>query len=147
MKWSEKASGFAASNCCALNLKWSEKTVFEQKFAFSLAVFLFTCGNFTLFFFSIFWMGIFLNGFRNPFTAHSRPRFLFELNFYFSLVVLFTRSGFLASGFVFLMQIFCLTIFRFSSRIFFDFSGDFFTLSFFIFQWSLLLSLRSKACC
>ena len=30
-KWSEKASGFAAWNFFALNLKWSEKTVFEQK--------------------------------------------------------------------------------------------------------------------
>ena len=38
-KWSEKASGFAAWNFFAPNLKESEKTVFEQKFAFSLVVF------------------------------------------------------------------------------------------------------------
>ena len=28
--------------------------------------------------------------FQNPFNAHSRPSFLFEINFHFSLVVLFT---------------------------------------------------------
>ena len=65
--------------------------VFEQKFAFSLLVFLFTCGNFTLIFtiFSIFWIGFFLNGFTNPFLVHSRHSF-FEPNFNFSLV-LFTH--------------------------------------------------------
>ena len=48
---------------------------------------------------------------------------------------------------VFFMQIFRLTILRFSSGTFFDFSSDFFTPSLFIFEWSLLLSLWSKACC
>ena len=48
---------------------------------------------------------------------------------------------------VFFMQIFHSTILSFSSRTFFDFSGDFFSLSFFIFEWSLLPSLWSKACC
>ena len=36
------------------------------------------------------------------------------------------------------MQIFRLRILRFYSRTFFDFSSDFFTLSFFNFEWSLL---------
>ena len=40
---------------------------------------------------------------------------------------------------VFLMQIFLLIIFRFSSGNLFDFSSDFFELSFFSFEWSLLL--------
>ena len=59
--------------------------------------FLFTCGNFTLIFtvFSVFWIGFFLNGFPNPFTAHSRPNFLFELNFNFSLVVFLFTCGIL----------------------------------------------------
>ena len=35
-----------------------------------------------------------LNGFPNPFTVHSRPSFLFELNFYFSLVVFFHMRNF-----------------------------------------------------
>ena len=90
MKWSAKASRFAAWNFFALNLKWSEKTVFEQKFAFSLVVFLFTCGNFTLIFtvFSIFWIGFyFLNGFPNPFIVPSRPSFLFSQWNFFELYV------------------------------------------------------------
>ena len=33
----------------------------------------------------------FLNGFPNPFTALSRPSFLFELNFNFSTVVFFVH--------------------------------------------------------
>ena len=48
---------------------------------------------------------------------------------------------------VFFMQIFLVTVLRFSSRTFFDFWSDFLTLSCFIFEWSLFLSLRSKACC
>ena len=57
---------------------------------------LFTCGNFTLIFtvFSIFWIGFFLSGFPNPFTAHSRPNFLFELNFNVSLVVFCSHAAF-----------------------------------------------------
>ena len=46
----------------------------------------------------------------------------------------------------FFMQIFGLIILRFSSRTLFDFSFDFFTHLFVIFEWSLLHSLRSKAC-
>ena len=58
--------------------------MFEQKFG---SGFLFTCGNFTLIFtvFLMFCIGFFLTGFPNPFTAHSRPSFLFELKFHFSL--------------------------------------------------------------
>ena len=69
---------------------------FEQKFAFSLVVFLFTCGNFTLIFtvFSIFLIGFFLNGFRNPLIAHSRPSFLCEPNFHFSLVLFCSHAAF-----------------------------------------------------
>ena len=83
--------------------------MFEQKFGFSVVVFLFTCGNFTLIFtvFSIFWIGFFLNGFPNPFTAHSRPSFLFELNFHFSLVVFLFTCGILT-------LIFCLFLMFFS---------------------------------
>ena len=62
--------------------------VFEQKLTFSLMVF---CSHaaislryFTVF--SISWIGVFLNGFPNPFFVHFRPRFLFEPNFHFSLV-------------------------------------------------------------
>ena len=38
---------------------------------------------------------IFLIVFLNPFTAHSRPRFLFELNFRFSLVFFLFTCGIL----------------------------------------------------
>ena len=38
-------------------------------------------------FFRFFGTDFFINGFPNLFTAHSRPSFLFELNFHFSLVV------------------------------------------------------------
>ena len=48
---------------------------------------------------------------------------------------------------VFFYANFCLNVFRFSFRTFFDFVSDFFLLSFFIFEGSLLLSLRNKACC
>ena len=48
---------------------------------------------------------------------------------------------------VFFMQILRMSILLCSSRTFFDFSSDFFTLSFTIFERSLLLSLRSKSCC
>ena len=74
--------------------------MFERKFGFSVVVFLFTRGNCTLMFtvFSVFWIGFFLNGFPNPFAAHSRPSFLFEFSF-------------LACGFLFtcgiLILIFC----------------------------------------
>ena len=56
-----KSEWFCGVNFFALNLKQSEKKVLEQKFAFSLVVFLFTCGNLTLSFtvFSILWIGFF----------------------------------------------------------------------------------------
>ena len=60
--------------------------MFEPKFAFSLGVF---CSYAA--FFSIFGSNFFLNGFSDPFTAHSRPSFLFELNFHFLLVVFFVH--------------------------------------------------------
>ena len=66
--------------------------MFEQKFGFSLVVFLFTCGNFTLIF-TVF-SDFYLSGFPNPFTAHSRPSFLFELYFHFSLLVVWFMRHF-----------------------------------------------------
>ena len=42
----QKSGWFCGVNFCARFLMWSEKAVFEQKFAFLLVVFLFTCGNF-----------------------------------------------------------------------------------------------------
>ena len=62
--------------------------MFEQKFGFSVVVFLFTCGNFTLIFtvfFRFFESDFFSKCFPNPFTAILGPSFLFELNFHFSL--------------------------------------------------------------
>ena len=51
----------------------------EQKFGFSLVVFSSHAAISLIFtLFSIFWIGFFLNGFPNPFTAHSKPSFLFE---------------------------------------------------------------------
>ena len=64
--------------------------VFEQKFAFWLVVFWCTCGNFTLIFtvlFDFLDRILCLNDFPNPFIVHSRPSFLFEPNFHFSLVI------------------------------------------------------------
>ena len=70
--------------------------MFEEKFRFLGGGFLFTCGNFTLIFtvFRFFAPDFFLNGFPNPFTAHSRPSFLFELDFHFSLVVFCSHAAF-----------------------------------------------------
>ena len=62
--------------CGVKFLKLSEKTVFEQKFSFSLVVFcLPTCGNFTMVFtvFQFFGSDFFLNGFPNLFKVHSKP--------------------------------------------------------------------------
>ena len=59
--------------------------MFEQKFAFSLVVFLCTCGNFTLIFtvlFDFLDRIFFLNDFPNPFIVHSRPSLLFEPNLF-----------------------------------------------------------------
>ena len=71
--------------------------LFEQKFGFSVVVF---CSHaaisiWFLLFFRFFGSDFFLNGFPNPFTAHSRPSFLFELNFNFSLVVFLFTCGIL----------------------------------------------------
>ena len=35
----------------------------------------------------------FLDGFSNPFTAHFRPSFLFQLNFHFPVVVFFSSHA------------------------------------------------------
>ena len=67
--------------------------VFEQKCGFSVVVFYShaAISLWFLLFFRFFGSDFFLNGFLNPFTAHSRPRILFELNFHFSLVVFFVH--------------------------------------------------------
>ena len=81
--------------------------VFEQKFGFSVVVF---CSHadaaislliFTVFRF--FGSDFFLDGFPNPFTAHSRPSFLFDLNFHFSLVVFLFTCGILTLIFRFFL--------------------------------------------
>ena len=87
--------------------------------------FLFTCGNFTLIFycfFQFFGSDFSLNGFPNPFTAHSRPSFLFELNFHFSLGVFLFTCGILILIFCFFL-IFC---------------SDVFKMVFWIHSWSIL---------
>ena len=81
----------------ALILKLSEKTVFEQKFGFSVVVF---CSHaaislwFFLLSFQFFGLVFFLNGFSTAFTAHSRPSFLFELNFKILLVIFCSHEAF-----------------------------------------------------
>ena len=55
--------------------------------------YLFSCVNFTLILL-YFWIGFFLNGFRNPFIVHSSPSFLLEPNFSFSLVVFCSHVAF-----------------------------------------------------
>ena len=82
--------------------------VFEQKFGFSVVVF---CSHaaislFFLLFFRFFGSDFFLTGFPNPFTAHSRPKFLFELNFHFSLGVFLLTCGTLTLFFCFFFLIF-----------------------------------------
>ena len=77
--------------------------VFEQKFGFSVVVF---CSHaaispWFLLFFRFFGSDFFLSGFPNPFTAHSRPSFLFQLNFHFSLVVFLFTCGILTLIFCF----------------------------------------------
>ena len=72
-----KSEWFFGVNFFTIILKYSKKSVFEQKFVFSLVVFLFTCGNFTLILtvLSIFLIGFFLNVFPSPFKVISRPSF------------------------------------------------------------------------
>ena len=53
------------------------------------------------FFFNFFGSNFFLNGFPNPFTAHSMPSFLFDLKFHFSLVVFLFTCGILTLIFCF----------------------------------------------
>ena len=48
----------------------------------------------------------FLDGFPNPFTAHSRPSFLFQLNFHFSLVVFFAHMRHFDIDFLFFFSYF-----------------------------------------
>ena len=73
-----------------------------------LASGLFTCGNFTLVFtvFSIFWIGFFLNGFRNPFIVRSRSSFLFSQWKFFELYVRTCPAMFI----YFVVKIFVTTI-------------------------------------
>ena len=62
--------------------------MFEQKFAFSLVALHIRQFNFDFLLFFLFFGSIFfLNSFPNPFIVHSRPSFLLEQNFQFSLVV------------------------------------------------------------
>ena len=77
--------------------------VFEQKFGFSVVVF---CSHaaislWILLCFLFFGSDFFLDGFLNPFTAHFRPSFLFELNFHLSLVVFLFSCGILTLFFCF----------------------------------------------
>ena len=90
--WSGAKKRVVYATCnFSLYFQSREKTVFEQKFAFSLVGFLFTCGNFTSIF-TVFWSLdriLFLNGFPNQFIDHSRPSFFL------------TNFSFVVSGFLF----------------------------------------------
>ena len=77
-------------------------------------------------FFRVFGSGFFLNGFPNPVTAHSRPSFLFELNFYFSLVVFFVHMRNFDIYFLFFFLIFYLIFFKRFSQFTHSPSGSFF---------------------
>ena len=66
--------------------------MFEQKNRFLASGFLCTL-IFTVFF-RFFESDFFLNGFPNPFVVHSRPSFLFEPIFYFSLVLFCSHAAF-----------------------------------------------------
>ena len=79
--------------------------MFEQQFAFSLVVFLFTCGNFSLIL-TVFWIGFLLTCFPNPFIDHYRPSFLFVPNFHFSLVAFCSHAAFWHWFSVFLSKFF-----------------------------------------
>ena len=86
--------------------------MFEQKFGFSVVVFFVHMrqfhSDFYCFFFRFFGSDFFLTGFPNPFTAHSRPSFLFELNFHFSLGVFLCTCGILILIFCFFSYFFVL---------------------------------------
>ena len=70
--------------------------MFEQSFAFSPVVFcshaaiLLSC----LLFFQFFESDLFLIGFSKPFIVNSRPSFLFEPSFLFSIVVFCSHAAF-----------------------------------------------------
>ena len=109
-----KSELFCGVNFFRSNFKAECENGVGTKIRFLGSGFLFTCGNFTLMFtvFSIFLdRFFFLNCFPNPFRAHSRPTFLFELNFYFSLVVFLFTCCFFTVFFEFLNQIFFLNCF------------------------------------
>ena len=97
--------------------------VFEQKFGFSEISF---CSHAAislsfLLFFRFFGSDFFLNSFPNPFTAHSRPSFFFELNFHISAVVFFT-CGFFFNFYLIFLNGFLIQglLFLFSQRKFFE---------------------------
>ena len=80
--------------CSNFKLEW--ENVVWTKIRFLASGFLSTCGNFTLIFFYLKFFGshFFLNGFRNLFIVQTRPSFLFEPNFHFSLVVFCSHMAF-----------------------------------------------------
>ena len=99
----------------APNLKQSEKTVFEQKFAFSLVVF---CSHaaiwlWFLLFFRFFGSIFLLNGFTNPFIIRCRSSFLFSQWKFFELYV---RTC--PAMFFYFVMIFVTTIWRHSHFLF-----------------------------
>ena len=82
--------------------------MFEQKFGFSVVVF---CSHAAislcfLLFVRFFGSDFFLIGFPNLSTAHSRPSFVFELNFHFSLVGFLFTCGILTLFLCFIFLIF-----------------------------------------
>ena len=77
-----KSEWFCGVKFFRSNFKLSQKTVFEEKFAFSLVVF---CSHAAislgiLLCFSIFGPIFFLNGFPNSFIVRSRPSFCLNQN-------------------------------------------------------------------
>ena len=78
----------------ALKVEW-EYNVWTKIRFLAIGFFLFTCGNFILFFtvYSVFWVK-FLKRFPYPLMVHSRPSFLFESNFHFSLAVFSSHAAF-----------------------------------------------------
>ena len=101
-----KSEWFCGVNFFRSNFKVEWENGVWTKIRFLGSGCLFTCGNFTLIFtvfFRFFGSNFFLDGFPNPFTAHSRPSFLFELNFHFSLVVFLFTCGILTLIFCFFL--------------------------------------------
>ena len=105
-----KSEWFCGVNFFRSNFKVEWENGVWTKIRFLGSDFLFTCGNFTLIF-TVFWFfgsDFFLNGFPNPFTALSRPSFLFELNFNFSTVVFFVHMRHFDIDFLFFFCFFYL---------------------------------------